>query len=438
MNASQSSRCIALFSSWLLVIAAICGDPCVDLRAAEAEPLVLLTNGNILRGSAQVQGDVVILNREDGNKLRLRRDQVLHIANTLDELYRYRSQQRTSHNSASHIDDAKWCLRNGLVASAEAELSKLVELDPSHPEVGRIRRQIESAKSPHAKAPLVLPTAPPEHVVASRAATAPMPEGISPTSVAAFVSRVQPLLINRCGNTGCHRTGSDTKFQLSHLGVNVRVSARMTQRNLISALNHVNMDDPFSSQLLKYSKAPHGGDNIPSAGHAAQSAETTLRDWLSQLGRYPQPLVANTIFDAGPSGTNRLASAAVAGPWPIVQVANTELGPEGFTTDANGELVYNPAGRSDVASAADSNPTPSDLVPPGWPAPVIGPIIRKDPFGASTNQNGPGATPRNHASVSQPTESVRPKRLPTIENPFSADLFNRQHQQLSASNSSKP
>jgi len=176
----------------------------------------------------------------------------------------------------------------------------------------------------------------------------------------------------------------------------------MTQRNLISALNHVNMDDPFSSQLLKYSKAPHGGDNIPSAGHAAQSAETTLRDWLSQLGRYPQPLVANTIFNAGPSGTNRLASAAVAGPWPIVQVANTEPGPEGFTTDANGELVYNPAGRSDVASAADTNPTPY------------------------------------HASVSLPTESVRPKRLPTIENPFSADLFNRQHQQLSASNSSKP
>jgi len=426
MNASHSPCHTAVIAGWLLAIAAICG----DARAADDEPLVLLTNGNILRGIAEIQGDAIILNREDGNKLRLRRDQVLHIATTVEELYRYRSQKRSNHNSASYIDDAKWCLRHGLIAGAEAELSHLVSLDPSHPEVSRIQRQIASAKVPHAKAPLVLPTAPPEHVIVGRAESAPMPDGISPASVAAFTSRVQPMLINRCGNAGCHRTGGETSWQLSHLGVNVRVSARMTQRNLIAVLNHVNMEDPFSSELLKYSKTPHASGNFSPAGHSVQSAEATLREWLSQLGRFPQPLVANAQFNFAAHGTNPLAPAVAPGPWPNSQAANAEPVPEGYTIDANGELIYDPASGLDEASQAA--PAVQGLVPPGWPAPVIGPVLRADRANFQAPRGDVTSMPGSKTLMNPPSESERPKRLPTIENPFSADLFNRQHQQLSA------
>ncbi len=398
--------------------------------AADAEPLVLLTNGNVLHGTVDVQGDFVVLHRVDGNQLRLRRDEVLYAATTIDELYQYRSQKRSFRNSSSHIDDAKWCLRHGLIKGAETEVNELITLDPSHPDVSRLQRQIAAAKTPHAKAPLVLPIAPPEAEI-GRAESAPMPEGISPASMAAFASKVQPLLINRCGNAGCHRTGSDPSWQLSHLGVNVRVSARMTQRNLIAVLRQVNMEDPFSSQLLKYSKTAHGNGNYAPTAQTTLSVESTLRDWLSLLGRYPPPLVSQNAF--GPAASEPLSSASVT-PWPVVQAASSESASENYTIDKNGELIYDPLNESKNESTAAL--AIEDLVPPGWPAPVIGPIQRTN---LGNNKPPPksvtpttAATPATDKSLNPVAGTVHPKRLPTIENPFSADLFNRQHQRASA------
>ncbi len=431
MNVIKSIGCHTLFGVCLFTLtvsgAALAGD---------AEPLLLLTNGNVLHGTIEVQGNFVVLHRVDGNQLRLRRDEVLHAATTIEELYRYRSQKRSFRNSSSHIDDAKWCLRHGLIQGAEAEVSELIALDPSHPEVSRLQRQIAAAKTPHAKAPLVLPITPPE-VEVGRAESAPMPEGISPASIAAFASKVQPLLINRCGNAGCHRTGSDPSWQLSHLGVNVRVSARMTQRNLIAVLHQVNMEDPFSSQLLKYSKTAHGNGSYAPTAQTTQSIESTLRDWLSQLGRYPPPLVAQNAFSPAASGP--LSSASMT-PWPVVQAASSESASENYTIDKNGELIYHP--RTESKNESTAAPAIEDLVPPSWPAPVIGPIQR-------TNLGKNIAPPKNltltptltptiaptiatDKSLNPVAGTVHPKRLPTIENPFSADLFNRQYQRASA------
>lgn len=425
MNVIESIGCHTLFSVWLFMLAFSSA-----AAAADTEPLVLLTNGNVLHGTLEVQGDFVVLHRVDGNHLRLRRDEVLYAATTIDELYQYRSQKRSFRNSSSHIDDAKWCLRHGLIKGAEAEVNELITLDPSHPEVSRLQRQIAAAKTPHVKAPLVLPMAPPKAEV-GRAESAPMPEGISAASIAAFASKVQPLLINRCGNAGCHRTGSDSSWQLSHLGVNVRVSARMTQRNLISVLRHVNMEDPFSSQLLKYSKTAHGNGSYAPTAQTTQSVESTLRDWLSQLGRYPPPLVAQNAF--GPAASGPLSSASVT-PWPVVQAASSESASENYIIGKNGELIYDPLNESKNASTAA--PAIEDLVPPGWPAPVIGPIKRthlgKNMAPPHSLTPAQPQTPATDKSLNPVAGTVHPKRLPTIENPFSADLFNRQHQRPSA------
>ncbi len=343
--------------------------------SAENEQLVLLTNGNVLVGVTEVNGDLIVVHRDDGSQLRLRREQVTHVAATHDELYQYRVGKRNFHDANIHAEDARWCLRYGLIDQAETELRGLQTLDPSHPEAIRLQRQIQSARQPRAVAPASesVGLIGGDKTEVSGSESIALPDGISPASMIAFATQVQPLLINRCGNSGCHRTGSATKWQLSHLGVNVRVSAKTSQRNIGGVLAYVNINDPLSSELLRYMTTPHGDGRYEPTGHSAQAAEATLRYWLTQFGRNLQPSIAKMETPVTPAAYN--ARPAV----PIVNAGvlpNTESLADGFTMDADGELVYEPGKDQDAA---------------------------------------------------------RPQRLPAVANPFSADLFNRRYQARRAS-----
>jgi len=357
----------------------------IEVRAEGDVPLVLLTNGNVLRGIPQVQGNLVILVRDDGTQMRIRRDQVAFSADSMRQLYEHRVGQLSFRSAAIFADDVGWCLRNNLIDEAEAELNKLKAMDPSYPSIPRLHRQIESARSPRSAAPVQAVNLAPDEPM-SMAEKFDAPSGITPAAVASFATRVQPMLINRCSNAGCHRTGSETKWQLSHLGVSVRVSSKMTQRNLQATVPHLDFDNPNTSELLRYLLTPHAEGRYDISGRSAQSAEATLRGWLSQLGRYPQPFVPGSLeighsdlpmpvsptgYARWPSGNSTVAPVASAETNELA--VNKEDVPDGFAIDDEGQLIYDPDGE-----------------------------FRK-------------------------TSDSRPKRLPAIEDPFSADLFNRQN-----------
>jgi hypothetical protein len=396
-----------------------------DARADEPEQLILLSNGNVLKGLAIPQGDLVIIERDNGSQLRLQRDQVIHTADSVAALYEFRCQHRTFRSSASHVDMAKWCLRNGLIEQAQLEINELIRLDPSHPERIRLERQLSVTKASSATVevramPVASAPEPPP------VTTIELPEGISSGAIAEFATRVQPMLINRCGNAGCHRTGSDAKWQLSHLGVNVRVSATMTQRNINATLAHIKLDDPLSSDLLRYATTNHGsqssklsgaGIGYSPSGHIARSAEQTLRHWLSQLGRYPQPLVSpptSITMNRPEIPSVQQVSGNAIDRWPVVPAGNpiltpntADLPPEGFSVDEDGEWIYDPDGEFAAPMPVSSEESNE------WPSPVL-------------------STPEQPAN-----QTPRPVRLPTLNDPFSAELFNRQSQRTAPSASPK-
>jgi len=369
---------------WILLAITACGMifSCVCRGDDRDVPYVMLTNGNILRGRCETQGNQFLINRDDGTQMRLGKDQIAIAASSLHELYTHRIKQHAFRSANVYAEDIAWCLRNGLPDEAEAEWRELVSLDPTFPLIGRLQRQIESARSPRTSVPQRFS---PEPTADNKDdSTFVLPEGISSASVATFATRVQPMLINRCGNSGCHRTGSDTQWKLAHLGIDVRVSSKMTQQNLAAIAPHLNFDDPSSSELLRYLQSPHASGRYQTTGRSAIAAEATLRAWLSQFGRYPSPHVPGMM-----------ASPTAAIPMPVVQIgfqtpptppvswndravgdANDEPIPDGFSIDEEGELIYDPEG-----------------------------IYQR--------------------KVVPPT-GARPVRLPAVDNPFSADLFNRQ------------
>ncbi len=363
--------------------------------AGEAAVLVLLANGNVLQGQVQSFGDKVILLRDNGSQLRLQRDQVAFTAASIDELYQYRVSQRSFDNAAVHIDDARWCLRNGLLQAAEQELQRLAAIDPTHPENQRLRRQLESAKTPHAAISIAPPPAQLAQDSIPSAATgseppAELPAEITPLVLATFTARVQPLLVSRCGNTGCHREPSANKWQLTHSGVSVRVAKQVTHINLANTLPYIDLGDPLASELLRYAVTPHGENHELPSARGNQAAITGLQNWLAQLGRYPQPMIGGQVAETNAAATfpfGGQGSAMTLNREVSTAGFNEPLVPAGFALDHDGELIYDPDG--------------------SFAAPLTFP------------------PPNRHAG-----QESRPKRLPAVENPFSPEAFQRQYQSI--------
>ena len=110
-------------------------------------------------------------------------------------------------------------------------------------------------------------------------------QGLPEDAVETFVSRVQPLLLNRCGANTCHGVRAASEFRLVRPGWGKTVTRRFTQRNLHAALRAVNFDAPHESPLLLAPSAPHG--NVAGAIFSGREAPQlrVLVDWVRQVTR---------------------------------------------------------------------------------------------------------------------------------------------------------
>ena len=381
---------------WLLALAA--GAVPAWGEAAPGKPAgdqqyVLLRNGNVLQGSVVVAGPQVLLRTGKSSEIKLDAHQVAFTAPTLDELYRFRVARRDPNDLAGHLEDARWCLRGGLYDAMSQSLQAARRLDDTHPELLRLQRQLQVALEPPPAAPLArLPEpAAPAGAEAETAAAARTPPPwtadaeledlqVSSDLLAHFTSRVQPILLNRCGNAGCHRSPTEAAWQLTHMGVQVRPPARMTRLNLVATLPWIDRAAPEQSELLRYATEPHAGRREPPLRPNDEVAIHALQLWAhlvaqSSLGERAVPLT--------PLADPAQATAAVPAAVPLPRLPEQTA-----------------AGSSDVQQAGylweqdfATEPVPAATTPP--------------------------------RSQSGPTAASRPTRLPPVDDPFDPGIFNR-------------
>jgi hypothetical protein len=370
------------------------------------DEFVLLANGNVIEGKAVVIGPHVVVDRGNGNELKLDSRQVAYIAPTVRELYEFRTGKRQLHDVSSHQEDARWCLRHGLYSEMEVSLRAADDLDPSHPETLRLRRKLQSlvvggdaGASAAGGDSLGLG----ENVKGSfsvvedaRPAVKEHPHDTSEDELAAlnlpqetvayYSSRVQPLLINRCGNSGCHRGPSESGFELSHMGTHVRPAARLTRSNLVSVLRWIDREKPDESALLRYAGEAHGGRREAPLNRSDQATIDSIAVWVRHVSQW--------LGDDDP-------------------VALTELGDM-----ASGAVELSPDSGLTVAAKASST------------------VMRGDPI-RQVGHFEVGLQPGDRfdlpavwdVTADQPralrTKGSRPTRLPTVDNPFDPEIFNR-------------
>jgi hypothetical protein len=390
--------------------------------AAAASRLVVLRNGEVLRGQATQTGDRVVIS-QPGREIRLRLRDVELIANTLEEAYQTKQARLRETDVEGRFQLAQWCTRHELWPAAHAELLKLERLKPDSARLSALASRVtelESASVSRASREhgqvfaesradtsgwprQVATTAAKEAVswpatVSSPASSArpadhprtngPPDEAIdhSPQALDRFIkglpsqaveeyTRLQPTILRTCATAGCHAPGSPSTFVLLRPPYGVPVSRRLTQRNLHRIVQLVNFTKPEQSQLLKIAGQAHGPLQVGVFGDARSPKYRELVTWVTDLTGVKAE-AAPEASDTTIAGDTTIAQQI----WERATVAGLEAASLGRVSAA-GPQKLQPNQPAAVRGTGNSPDVPPNDVPPNDVPPNDVPVRVSRPAG---------------------------------------------------------
>lgn len=166
--------------------------------------------------------------------------QVRLVADSAREAYEIQRRGLKEPTVEEVLSLARWCQEQGLRDEARQLCGTVLKVEPESVEARRILRKVESqrrrplprAEAPTGTDPLVVTAA-----------------GISPGANADFIRRIQPLLVNSCGQRGCHSADSEQEFRLSVYRLNDGPRYQ-SDENLTETLKRITLASPERSPLL--------------------------------------------------------------------------------------------------------------------------------------------------------------------------------------------
>jgi hypothetical protein len=328
---------------------AVCLAAWAALRAQErpARPVVghvlILKNERALEGEIERCGDQYHIRRPAG-ELWIPEGQVLWLCRSWEEALATMARQANLHDPDERVRLARWCEYNGLHAQALAEASAAVRLRPDHAAAKHLLARLQNTSAKSSPPALAALGAGPEVAVPA--------VDLSSESLAAFTSRVQPILMNTCAS--CHATGRGGNFRLTRC-TDATLNRRGLHQNLAAVLAQVDLDNPALSPLLYKSVSPHGGAAHPPLPGRQSVPFQSLESWVDTLlANNPHlPKVLGRGRKEGPApalGESAVAPAKAAG-----EPVGIASGPRLVSQERS-------------ASARESFAAPPAVLPPEVPA----------------------------------------------------------------------
>lgn len=254
----------------------------MDPRASTTPTLLVLRNGQILRGSVTHVGDSYLVIIGPSSQVRVPADQVEFACHSLEQVYRFKVANTRLATAREHLKLAEWCLHYQLRSRAADHLLTAIAINPNEPAISRIQRFWNAATQAPTKARPTVTVAP---STSSHQEVEAALRTLPPKSVERFTHKVQPLLLNYCSNSNCHGPKAESSFRLMRPLFAKRMTRRFTQRNLHTILQYIDRANPPQSQLLTIPKHPHGNLSTPVFGDRQKVQYQNLEQWVTKLGQ---------------------------------------------------------------------------------------------------------------------------------------------------------
>lgn len=259
-------------------------------KSAARSSVLVLFDGRVIGGKVENVPSGYQLTRNDGLTETIPANFVRVAADSLEEAYGKMRDSIRAPLPNEHVELADWCVKQGLYDEAQEQIAEALRLDPNRRDARDLLRAIDDLtrrKPIHAES-AAAPARTQDGFLQPEQRTA---TDVSRATTDAFVRRTQPLLLNKCGNAGCHGSQTTTSFQIARVraGGGTRMS---TLQNLEAILRRVDAQTPESSPLL--SALTSETHRRVFVGTAGRTQKTQLEDWLKlaavDLGGTPEPV----------------------------------------------------------------------------------------------------------------------------------------------------
>ncbi|MCY2983697.1 MAG: hypothetical protein NTY15_08670 [Planctomycetota bacterium] len=296
--------CIAsLLIASSLVLANLTAD---QPRPAERS-FVLLKNGNVLKGSVRAEKDRISI-ADGSSNVFVETKQIAFVGPTLESLYQHQRSNVKQWGTGEHWQLAYWCIQQGLIDRAVEHyevLEKNASDSPRFKQLEHLLRQalmadesvkqavhLQAEPNPVSRANTETPqsktedTAPDKEQIADSWTKHEIPGYIRKT----FHSRILPILVSRCGQSGCHGMMGKSEFHL-YQPVGDQ-SAVILARDLDEVLKYINREHIQDSPLMAYATKAHGIQRNPSLNQAKAEERQLIEHinfWVKSLALSQKP-----------------------------------------------------------------------------------------------------------------------------------------------------
>ncbi|MBL8872554.1 MAG: helix-loop-helix domain-containing protein [Planctomycetaceae bacterium] len=337
---SQSLRQIWLVAiAWIAVSPALLfaqGTTVVGGQGA-----LLMKHGDVISGELAPMGDQISVRIDENNSVFIPVRQIEYSAGSVLEIYQYKMKKYGRIGTGEHYQMALWCLKNKLNDQAILHYEELKRMIPNDPIVKRLAIQIKetilqepwakevirqqtqqkatssnansvvtasgnssqgggvqtaggSSTLNHKPTPATSPgstsTQRPQSIPKSNGEPSPLPNSnsaakpmtfepyVSDEAAKLFRSHLQPILIQKCGQSGCH--GAQATNQLKLLRPNVNSTKKTAETNIASLVPFIDAADANKSKLYQLATRPHGPQKTGSIGQIDNDGSDELLGWL--------------------------------------------------------------------------------------------------------------------------------------------------------------
>ena len=355
----MDGRCT--FFSILLsgVIQAICiaQDSGPELRATpndNSSGILVLADGKVLDGRFLPRPDGYEVEVQ-GGRMFIESARVRFIARDFEDAYQRMRASFSELTPQSHMELARWCLTNKRTDLARREVLDALHKDPNRIDAQRLLQSLiqQSEQGPRSSIGSGLSEFP-----SLAKPTGPVPEarslaGLSRSVAQDFTRHIQPILMNKCSNAGCHGVRTTSSFQLtsSHRGTSVSIA----ERNLAAVMKQIDLSRPSSSPLLSALEGNHANTSAPLfRGRSGAVQMKTLRDWVGAVSNDIAPELNEEVRERQEQIQLASMSQSIE-PESDAAVDETNMGPHGrvLTTTETDVRFLQKASRANARDAFD-------------------------------------------------------------------------------------
>ena len=262
-------------------------------KPASADRVLLLQNGKIVKGAVRQTTAGYVVN-VPGGQLVLPFDQVRFNADDLEDAYRLQRSSLPERPVSAHIDLARWCHTNGMPDQACKELREVLRIEPESSLARTMLQRINDQLLATKDLPAVAARNNGQYSMLGDPKLGVPAEtlgGLPREAALDFVSKVQPLLVNRCATSGCHGIGSGNLFELQRTKLGKSPPKAHSERNLAAVLEQIDREQPLSSPLLVKLRGESKPNGVrQSHGGLSREQMQTLRNWIEAISEKPEPV----------------------------------------------------------------------------------------------------------------------------------------------------